>query len=147
MTDALADAHALEREVRAATALLAIVTGRRGPDDAERTAHLRHLAGSRSALAGPTLVVELARGTPLAAERAWVEQVLAIVAADPRLDGIAPRLERRFLIVGAPGDQPLLEPTMVASVLDGEVANLQEVERILPDLLTRYAAVSAALPD
>lgn len=143
----LGDAHALNDETRAATALLAIVTGRRGPDDAARTDHLRCLAECRYGLAAPTLVIELARGTPLTTERAWVEHVIAIVAADPRLDGIAPRLERRFLVVGTPGDQPLLEPAMVAAVLDGEVANLQELERILPDLLARHAILGAALAD
>jgi|JI10StandDraft_1071094.scaffolds.fasta_scaffold167644_1 hypothetical protein len=143
----LADFHALDDEIRTATSLFAIVTGRRGLDEAQRTDHLRRIATSGSSLAAPTLVIELARGTPLTAERAWVEQVIAIVAAAPRLDGIAPRLEHRFLIVGAPGEAPMLEPAMVAAVLDGEAANLQELERRMPDLIARAAALSAALAD
>lgn len=146
-TPTLADARALDDEIRATTALLAVVTGRRGLDDAQRTEHLRRIAAHGSPLAAPTLVIELARGTPLTDELAWVERAIAIVAAAPTLGGIAPRLERRFLVDRAPGDAPLLEPAMVTAVLDGEVANLQAVERALPTLLARAATLSAALTE
>ena len=145
MTAARRDVEAVVAEARAATALLAIVTGRRAAADPARDDHLRLLATASPPRAAATLVIELARGTALATDRAWLAAVIDAVDADPRLTGIGGRLNRRFLVDGVPGAGPLLAPEMVGAVLDAEAADLEEVERRLPALLARHAALLGAL--
>lgn len=142
-----ADVDAVVAETRAATALLATVTGRRGDADPARDDHLRLLATARAPRAAATLVIELGRGTALTTDRAWLTAVIDAVDADPRLTGIGARLVRRFLVDGVPGPGPLLEPEMVSAILDAEAADLEDLERRMPALLARHAALQHASAD
>lgn len=142
------DAIAADVAIQTATALFGLVTGRRKapePPDPGRDDALRLLARVQHPLAAATLVIELARGTPLRDDPAWVTEVVRAVDADPRLAGVGARLTRRF-VDGAPaGDAPLFDPAMVGALIDAEADNLAQLERDMPALLEQVARTLAAL--
>lgn len=144
----LGKALRVSEQIRAATAMLSLITARQGKSDENRDESLAYLARIQYLAAAPTLVIELARGTPLAEDRGWIADVCRLVAADERIADVAPRLAGRFLgEVRVPGSAPLLDASMVERILDAESANVAEINEQISDIMSHATGILAKLED
>jgi hypothetical protein len=131
--------------MRAATALFSLVTMRQRESDERRDEFLAYLARIQYAAAAPTLVIEIARETPLTEDLDWMAEVCSLVAADERIADVAPRLAHRYIETRQSGPAPLLDPSMVQRILDAEFANITELDRQVSSIESRMGQLLTKL--